>query len=143
MTVANYNQVTIAGTLGADPQVKYTQSGQAVCELRLAINESWTDKATGQKKESTLWISVELWGKLAELAGQYLAKGKSVLIGGKLKEDSWTTTDGAKRSKVIVKGETMQFLGGKDRELQRQETSGEESQVLPDGGEIDNTDLPF
>lgn len=132
--MASFNQVAIAGVLGRDPEVKYTPSGTAVCELSLAISRQWFDKNANEKKEKTTWVSVTLWGRTAEIAVEYLAKGKSVLIGGRLEEDTWNDKDtGAKRSKLKVVGETMQLLSSRGPEDQRppSDSYGEESQVTP------------
>jgi single-strand DNA-binding protein len=127
--VASYNHVTIIGTLGQDPQVKYTTGGTAVCEVSLAINRQWFDKATNQKKESVSWVTVVLWGRTAEVAGEYLRKGKSVLIDGRLEESRWDDKDsGQKRSKLKVVCENLVMLGSKQ---DRAEPRGEESQVPP------------
>jgi single-strand DNA-binding protein len=110
--MANFNQFTGIGTLTRDVEVKYTPSGTAVSNVTIAINEKYTTKA-GEKKEDALFLECVLWGKTAELAGQYLAKGKQVLFSGKLKQESWEDKNGGgKRSKIVLNVETMQFLGG-------------------------------
>ncbi len=113
--MANYNKVILIGNLTRDPQSRFTPKGTEVCEIGLAINSSYNDKATNTKKEETTFVDVTLWGKLAELAGEYLVKGKQVMIEGRLKLDTWDDKEsGQKRSKLTVVGENMQFLGGKD-----------------------------
>lgn len=112
--MASFNRVILVGNLTRDPQVKYLANGTAVCEIGLAVNRTWFDKATNQKKESCDFIDVTLWAKTAEIAGQYLAKGSSILVEGRLQLESWTDkTTNEKRSKLKVIGETMQMLGGK------------------------------
>lgn len=102
--MASFNQVAIAGNVCRDPEVKYLQSGKAVCELTVAITEKRKDG------ESTAFIDVVLWDRTAEVAGEYLKKGSGVLIGGKLEQQTWEK-DGQKRSKLRVVGFTMQMLG--------------------------------
>ena len=97
--------------MGQTPELKYTPSGQAVCNLSIATNEAWTGK-DGQKQEKTEWHRLVLFGKLAELAGQYLQKGRQVYIEGKLQTRSWQDKDGQTRYTTEVVGQTMQFLGG-------------------------------
>lgn len=105
------NKVILVGHLGQNPELKYTPSGQAVTNLSIATNESWTGK-DGQKQEKTEWHRLVLFGKLAELAGQYLQKGRQVYIEGKLQTRSWQDKDGQTRYTTEVVGQTMQFLGG-------------------------------
>lgn len=112
--MASYNKVIVCGNLTRDPEVKYTPGGTAVCELGLAINRSWFDKQANQKKEETTFVDVTLWGKAAEIAGDYLRKGRGVLIDGRLQLDQWEDRQsGEKRSKLKVIGESMQMLSAK------------------------------
>lgn len=109
----NLNKVMLIGTLTRDPEVKFTPKGTAVADVGIAINHPFT--ANGEKREETTFVDVELWGKTAELAGEYLKKGKPVFIEGRLKLETWDDkTTGQKRSKMKVVGESMQFLGSKD-----------------------------
>ena len=110
------NKVILIGNLGKDPEVRYTNGGQAVANLRIATSRSWTDKQSGQKKEETEWHDVEVWGKQAEQCGEYLAKGRQVYVEGRLKTDSWDDkTTGQKRSRVKVVADTVRFLSGGER----------------------------
>ena len=110
--MANYNRVILIGNLTRDPEVKYLPSGSAVADISLAINRSFTDKVTNERKDETTYVDVVLWARLAELAGEYLAKGRPVMIEGRLQLDTWDDkATGQKRSKLRVVGETMQFLG--------------------------------
>lgn len=106
------NKVILIGNLGKDPEVRYTQGGQAVVNLRVATSRQWTDKNGGGKKEETEWHEVEAWGKLAELCGEYLAKGRTVYVEGRLKTDTWEK-DGQRRSRVKIFAEQIKFLGSK------------------------------
>src|SRR5512140_2006519 len=108
------NKVILVGNLGKDPEVRYTAGGQAVASLRIAISRSWTDKASGQRKEETEWHDVEVWGKQAEQCGEYLAKGRQVYVEGRLKTDKWQDkTSGQERSRVKVVADSVRFLGGR------------------------------
>ena|SRR5512133_3985414 len=107
------NRVILVGNLGKDPEVRYTSGGQAVASLRIATSRSWTDKASGQRKEETEWHDVEVWGKQAEQCGEYLAKGRQVYVEGRLKTDKWQDKQsGQDRYRVKVVAETVRFLGG-------------------------------
>ena len=109
------NKVILVGTCGQDPETRYLPSGNAVTNLSLATSEQWTDKQTGQKVEKTEWHRVSLFGKVAEIAGEYLRKGSQVYIEGKLQTREWEK-DGVKRytTEIIVDMQgTMQLLGGR------------------------------
>jgi single-strand DNA-binding protein len=110
--MANLNRVLLIGRLTRDPELRYIPSGQAVTELGLAVNETWTGK-DGQKKEETTFVDVTLWGRQAELACEYLSKGRQVFIEGKLRLDQWETREGEKRTKLKVTALSMQFLDSK------------------------------
>ncbi|MEZ6055679.1 MAG: single-stranded DNA-binding protein [Planctomycetaceae bacterium] len=113
--MASFNRVILCGNLTRDPEVRYIASGTAVCELGMAISHQWFDKNTNSKKEETTFVDVTLWGRTAEVAGEYLAKGRPVLIEGRLKLDTWDDKEtGKKRSKLTVVGESMQMLGSRD-----------------------------
>jgi single-strand DNA-binding protein len=101
----------LIGNLGQDPEVRYTQGGQAVAELRVATNEAWTDKQ-GQKQERTEWHRVVVWGKSAENCGKYLAKGRSVYVDGRLQTREWNDKEGNKRYTTEIVANDIQFLGG-------------------------------
>src|SRR5262245_22748877 len=112
--MASFNKVILLGNLTRDPQVKYTPSGTAVAEIGLAVNRYWFDKQTNSRREETTFVDVTLWARDAEVAGEYLAKGRPVLIEGRLQLDTWDDkTTGQKRSKLRVVGERMQLLGGR------------------------------
>jgi single-strand DNA-binding protein len=109
---ASVNKVILIGNLGAKPELKYLPSGQAVCELRLATNESFTDK-NQQKQERTEWHRVVVWGKQGENCAQYLDKGRSVYIEGRLQTRSWDDKNtGEKRYMTEIVAQSVQFLGG-------------------------------
>lgn len=105
------NKVILVGNLGADPDLKKTPSGAAVCELRIATNESWNDK-NGQKQERTEWHRVVVWGKLGEICAKFLSKGRQAYVEGRLRTRSWEDKDGNKRYMTEIVANDVQFLGG-------------------------------
>lgn len=109
--MSSVNKVILIGNLGADPEVRYTQGGDPVCELRIATSEQWTDKQ-GAKQERTEWHTVSVWGKTAELCGQYLAKGRSVYVEGSLRSREYADKEGVTRKVWEVKATQVVFLGG-------------------------------
>lgn len=111
--MANLNKVMLIGNLTRDPEIKYTPKGSAIAELGLAINRYYTTES-GEKKEETTFVDVTLWGRQAEIAKEYLGKGKPVYIEGRLQLDTWDDKQtGQKRSKLRVTGEQMQLLGAR------------------------------
>lgn len=109
--MASFNKVILMGNLTRDPQVRYLPSGSAVAEIGLAVNRSWFDKQSNQRKEEVTFVDVTLWGRTAEVAGEYLTKGRGVLIEGRLQLDQWDDREsGQKRSKLKVVGEQMTML---------------------------------
>ena len=105
------NKVILIGRLGNDPEVRYTNNGGAVANFNLATNESWTDKS-GQKQERTEWHRVVVWGKLGELCGQYLSKGRQAFVEGRLQTREWNDKEGNKRYTTEIVAQNIQFLGG-------------------------------
>ena len=139
--MANLNRVFLIGNLTRDPELKYTQSGLAVCEFGLAVNRTF--KTDGQEREETLFVEITVFAKQAETANEYLAKGRPVFIEGRLKLDQWEDkTTGQKRSKHSVIGERFQFLGGRNDSDQDkgQQNGGSGSTGQTDVG---NDDIPF
>lgn len=110
--MASVNKVILIGNLGADPEVRYTQGGQAVASLRIATSETWNDK-DGNKQEKTEWHSVTVWGKQAEHCGQYLTKGRSVYVEGRLESREYDDKEGVKRKVWEVTASNVTFLGSK------------------------------
>jgi single-strand DNA-binding protein len=107
------NKVIIVGTLGKDPETRYMPSGSAVTNLRLATNEQWKDKQTGEQQERTEWHSIAMFGRLAEIAAEYLRKGSQVYIEGKLRTRKWQDKEGKDRYTTEIVADEMQMLGGK------------------------------
>ena len=109
------NRVTLLGNVGQDPVLRYTPQGTAVTNLRIATTETWTDKQSGEKQERTEWHSVALFGKLAEIAGEYLTKGSQVFIEGPLRTRKYQDRDGRDRTAVEIVANELQLLGGRGR----------------------------
>ena len=146
--MASVNKVILLGNLGADPELRYTNSGTAVANFRIATNERWSDK-NGTAQERTEWHNIVAWGKLAEICGKYLKKGRSVYIEGRLQTRSWDDQAGNKRYTTEVVSQVMQMLGGRGGESQEGEWSArpapEEAAVpdIPVGSAASDDDLPF
>jgi single-strand DNA-binding protein len=107
------NKAIIVGNLGADPETRYTAGGNAITTIRVATSESWKDKATGEPQERTEWHRVQFFGKLAEIAGEYLRKGSQVFIEGRIRTDRYTDKDGIERFATNIIADEMQMLGGR------------------------------
>jgi len=112
--MAGINKVIIIGRLGNDPEVRYTPSGAAVAKFSVATSEEWKDKNTGEKKERTEWHRITAWGKLGEICGEYLAKGRQVYVEGRLQTSSYDDKDGVKRYSTEIVASDVQFLGSKE-----------------------------
>lgn len=111
--MASINKVILIGNLGRDPEVRYTNNGAAICNITIATSRAWKDKQ-GEKQEETEWHRVVLFDKQAEVAGQYLKKGRPVYIEGRLKTRKWTDKDGAEKYTTEVMADSMQLLGGRE-----------------------------
>jgi single-strand DNA-binding protein len=107
------NKVILVGTLGKDPETRYMPSGSAVTNLRIATNEQWKDKQTGEQQERTEWHSIAMFGRLAEIAAEYLRKGSQVYVEGKLRTRKWQDKEGKDRYTTEIVADEMQMLGGK------------------------------
>jgi len=107
------NKVILIGNLGKDPEVRYTASGEAMCNFSLATTDSWKDKSSGERKELTEWHRVSFFGKLAEIAGQYLKKGSQVYVEGSLRTRKWTDKEGQERYTTEIRGDQMTMLGSR------------------------------
>ena len=107
------NKVILVGNLGQDPETRYLPSGGAVTNIRIATSESWSDKQSGEKKERTEWHTVVFFGRLAEIAGEYLKKGRQVYVEGSLRTRKWQGKDGQDRYSTEIVASEMQMLGGR------------------------------
>ena len=108
------NKVILVGNLGADPEVKYTAGGTAIGTLSVATSESWKDKQSGEQQERTEWHRVKMFGRLAEIAGEYLKKGRQVYIEGSIRTDKYTDKEGIQRYSTDIIANEMQMLGGNE-----------------------------
>ena len=138
--MAGVNKVILVGNLGADPEMRYTAGGTAVCKFRMATTEKFTDK-DGNRQERTDWHRVVAWRKLAEICGQYLAKGKQVYIEGKIRNDTWEK-DGVKQYSYEIVADNMVMLGGPGGRGQDREPEPEPPFGRPEGGAPED-DIPF
>ncbi len=136
------NKVILIGNLGQDPETRYMPSGGAVTNLRLATNESWKDKQSGEMKEKTEWHSVAMFGRLAEIAAEYLRKGSQVYVEGRLQTRKWQDRDGNDRYTTEVVANEMQMLSGRGGGGggSAPYSGGESSSQPPSGG---GGDIPF
>lgn len=136
--MAGVNKVILVGNLGADPEMRYTADGTAVCNFRIATTEKFTDRQ-GNRQERTEWHRVVVWRKLAEICGQYLSKGKQVYIEGKIRNETWEK-DGVKQYSYKIEADTMQMLGGLGPGNRVQEA---EPPFAPPEGGVPEDDIPF
>ena len=112
--MASVNKVTLIGNLGRDPEVRYTPNGAAVCNVSVATTRNWKDKSSGDKVEETEWHRVVFYDRLAEIAGEYLKKGRSVYVEGRLKTRKWQDKDGKDNYTTEIVADQMQLLGGRE-----------------------------
>jgi len=134
--MASLNKVMLIGNLTRDPELRYTPSGVAVVNLRLAVNRRYKDR-TGELKEDTCFINVVAWDKQAEVCNQYLSKGRPVFIEGRLQTRSWENSEGQKRSVVEVRAERIQFLGSRQTTAKVKESSIDEPSKESEGSSQD------
>jgi single-strand DNA-binding protein len=112
--MASVNKVILIGNLGRDPEVRYTPSGSAVCNVGIATTRNWKNKDSGERQEETEWHRVVFFDRLAEIAGEYLKKGRPVYVEGRLRTRKWTDKDGVEKYTTEVYAEQMQLLGGRE-----------------------------
>jgi single-strand DNA-binding protein len=112
--MASINKVTLIGNLGRDPETRYSPNGGAICNVSIATTRGWKDKTSGERKEETEWHRVVFYDRLAEIAGEYLKKGRSVYIEGRLKTRKWQDKEGQERFTTEIIAEEMQMLGGRE-----------------------------
>ena len=141
------NKVILVGHLGADPEVKYMPSGSAVTNLSLATTDSWKDKQSGEKQERTEWHRVAMFGRLAEIAGEYLRKGSQVYVEGRLQTRKWQDKNGQDRYTTEIMANEMQMLGGKggggaSYEAAAPSAAAAQPEVAASSNEFDD-DIPF
>src|SRR5687768_2996210 len=125
--MGSLNRAMLIGRLGKDPEVRYTQGGQAVATFSVATDHKWTSKS-GEKQEKTEWHRIKAWGKLAELAGEYLSKGRQVYVEGRIETSEYTDKDGVKKYSTEINAQTITFLDSKGAGGQPQRASRDESE---------------
>lgn len=132
--MASVNKVILIGNLGADPETRYAPSGDAICNIRIATTDIWKDKATGEKKEATEWHRIVFFGRLAEIAGQYLKKGSQVYIEGSLRTRKWQDKDGLDRYTTEIRADEMKMLGSRQGSGEAPPREREAAPTQPAGG---------
>ena len=115
--MASVNKVILVGNLGRDPEVRYSAEGSAICNISIATTSQWKDRTSGEKREETEWHRVVFYNRLAEIAGEYLRKGRPVYVEGRLRTRKWTGQDGQERFTTEIIAEQMQMLGGRDGDM--------------------------
>lgn len=156
--MASVNKVILIGNLGKDPEVRYLPDGAAVVNMSVATTSKWKDKNSGEKKEETEWHRITIYGRLAEVAGEYCKKGKPVYIEGRLKTRKWQDNDGNDRYTTEIIADAMQLLGGRDgvqqddggfeqhksaqQSQQRQQSAPQRSSAPQSQDDLDD-DIPF
>lgn len=128
--MASINKVILVGNLGADPETRYTTNGDAICNIRLATTDTWKDKSTGEKRETTEWHRVVFYRKLAETANQFLRKGSQIYVEGRIKTRKWQDKDGQDRYTTEIEASEMVMLGGRSNGGNSNSSQGER-----DGGD--------
>ena len=149
--MASVNKVILIGNLGADPESRFAPSGDAICNIRLATTETWRDKNTGERREATEWHRVAFFGKLAEIAGQYLRKGSQVYIEGSLRTRKWQDEDGKDQYTTEIRANEMKMLGSRQDgdSAPRQQSAPQQSAPQQSGGaqggfgDFGDDDIPF
>lgn len=144
--MAGVNKVILIGNLGRDPEVRYTSDGKPVANFTMATTERWNDPS-GERKEKTEWHRINVWGKQAEIAGEYLRKGRQVFVEGSLQTREWTDRDGNKRQTTEIRAQRFQMLGrrGEGDEMAGGEPSsvGQPAAVAEKGSNFEEDDIPF
>jgi single-strand DNA-binding protein len=112
--MASLNKVILIGNLGKDPETRYAPSGDAICNLTLATTETWKDKSTGERRDATEWHRVVFFGRVAEVAAQYLRKGSQIYVEGRLQTRKWQDKDGQDRYTTEIRGDEMKMLGRRE-----------------------------
>ena len=140
--MAGVNKVILVGNLGRDPEVRYTASGTPVANFTMATTERWNDPTSGERKEKTEWHRIVVWGKQAEIAGEYLRKGRQVYVEGSLQTREWTDREGNKRQTTEVRAQRFQMLG-RPGDFEASTEPEPSSAVADSGGGFEEDDIPF
>ena len=144
--MASVNKVIIIGNLGKDPEVRYMPSGDAIANINVATTDSWKDKDSGEKREKTEWHRIVLFGKLAEIVGEYLQKGSQVYIEGRLQTRKWQDKEGQDRYTTEIVADRMQMLGSRPAGDSQAAAEKPQRQPAPKGGgsfDDMDSDIPF
>ena len=143
----SFNKITLVGNLGRDPELRYTPQGTPVCSFSLATNERRKDRTTGENNDITTWFRVTLWGRQAEVASQYLTRGKSVYIEGRLRVEEYTDRDGKPRHSLEVNATDMQFIGGRGEDAgggaPAARAAAAPGDSAPEPTDLTDDDIPF
>jgi single-strand DNA-binding protein len=144
----SFNKIILVGNLGRDPELRYTPQGTPVCSFSLATNEKRKDRTTGENQDLTTWFRVTLWGRQAEVASQYLTRGKPVYIEGRLRVEEYTDRDGKPRHSLEVNATDMQFIGGARGEeggapAARGAAAAQGDNPSPEPTDLTDDDVPF
>ena len=137
---ANVNRVFLMGNLTRDPELRYIPSGTAVANFTIAVNRVYSTQ-TGEKKEEVCFVRIVVWGRRAEVCGEYLSKGSPAFVEGRLRSRSWQAQDGQNRSTIEVVADNVQFLGGANRGKQKPSTSDDTTKESPQKEDIASVDL--
>jgi len=137
------NKVILIGNLGRDPEVRYTTNGTAVANFTLATNERWVDHASGERKERTEWHRIVVFGKQAEIAGEYLRKGRQVYVEGSLQTRDWTDREGNKRYTTEIRANIFQMLGGRGDRSEGAAVADEAPATAEPEAAFEDDDVPF
>jgi single-strand DNA-binding protein len=139
--MASLNKVQLIGNCGKDPELRYSTQGKAICNVSLATSSSWKDKNSGERMEETEWHRVVFFDRLAEIAGEYIKKGRSVYVEGRLKTRKWTDKDGVEKYSTEVMADQLQLLGGKEEGSAQAPAPKQKAAAAPKFDDTD--DIPF
>lgn len=140
---SSLNRCEFIGNLGADPDIRYTQSGTAITNMSLACTREWKDKNSGQKQQHTEWIRISAFGKLAEICGQYLSKGSKIYISGRMQTRKWQTHSGEDRYSTEIVASEMLMLDSRGAQGVPQQATAQQYQQASGGGVDPSDDIPF
>ncbi len=143
--MANLNKCSFIGTLGKDPEVKFLPSGDAMCNVSIAINSKWKDKKTNEDKESVEWIPLDFFGKLAEVVGKYVVKGQQIYVEGQYKTRKYQSDKdpGVDKYATSIRVDTMQMLGGKSDSSPSEKVARNETHLAKSDAVDNGDDIPF
>lgn len=138
-----YQQITIVGNVGRDPEMRYTPSGSAVCDFSVAVSERWSDRQTNEQKEKTTWFRVTCWNRLAETVNQYVQKGRQIMVVGTVDASAWVGQDGEARASLELNARTVKFLGRRDDAPSEGSPSGQQDMGYSGEPPSNVGDIPF